>query len=113
MDHPKITLHRKLVRDRIPAIIEGNGGIPVTVVLDDEAFANALFAKMKEELAELRAAPPEEQISELADIQETFSALVRHLGHTGKTVRSAAAAKYLERGGFSQRIWLESTPEQP
>lgn len=105
------TIHQKLVRDGIPAIIKGNGDTAVVDVLSHEDFIEALFAKMAEELAELRAAGPDEQLAELADIYETFAALTRTLGHSGAAVRSAAAAKFFDRGAFKNRLWLESTTQ--
>ena len=48
--------HHKLVRDRIPAIIEADGGQPVTRVLDYASYEAALGAKLLEE-AQRTAAP--------------------------------------------------------
>ena len=38
--------HHKLVRDQIPAIIAGDGGQPVTRLLDDAGYEAALRAKL-------------------------------------------------------------------
>ena len=105
------TIHRKLVRDGIPAVIKENGDTAVVDVLSHEDFIEALFAKMAEELAELRAAGPGEQLEELADVHETFVALTVALGHNGAAVRSAASAKFIARGAFKNRLWLESTTQ--
>jgi predicted house-cleaning noncanonical NTP pyrophosphatase (MazG superfamily) len=106
------TFHRKLVRDNIPAIITAAGDTAEVRILNQEEYVEALFAKMSEELAELRAAAQDEQLSELADVHETFAALTRALGHSGAAVRSAAAAKFFDRGAFKNRLWLESTTQQ-
>ncbi|MCU1522491.1 MAG: hypothetical protein JWM13_2760 [Arthrobacter sp.] len=66
---------------------------------------------MAEELAELKAAGPGEQLAELADVQETFSALTRALGHSGAAVHLAAAATFFDGGAFKKRLWLESTTQ--
>jgi len=51
--------HNKLVRDQIPAIITASGRHPVTRVLDDASYRDALLAKLVEEAGEAaRAAPP-------------------------------------------------------
>lgn len=105
------TIHQKLVRDGIPAIILANGDSSVVDVLSHEDFIEALFAKMAEELAELRAAGPDGQLAELADVHETFAALTLALGHSEAAVRSAASAKFFAVGGFKNRIWLESTTQ--
>jgi predicted house-cleaning noncanonical NTP pyrophosphatase (MazG superfamily) len=39
-------VHRKLVRDRIPEIIQSNGHRPVTRVLDERSYRQALLAKL-------------------------------------------------------------------
>lgn len=104
-------IHRKLVRDNIPAIIEENGDDSEVRALSQEEFVEALYAKMAEELAELRAAGPGEQLTELADVHETFTALAGALGHSEAAVRSAASAKFSVFGGFKNRLWLESTTQ--
>ena len=103
------TIHRKLVRDGIPAVIKENGDTAVVDVLSHEDFIEALFAKMAEELAELRAAGPGEQLEELADVHETFVALTLALfslaatpenenhGAFLKALRNASAATRLRR----------------
>lgn len=111
MGAPETTVHRKLVRDGIPAIIAAAGDTAEVRVLSQEEFIEALFAKMSEELAELQAAGPDQQLAELADVHETFAALTRALGHSGAAVRAAAATKFFDRGAFKNRLWLESTTQ--
>jgi predicted house-cleaning noncanonical NTP pyrophosphatase (MazG superfamily) len=48
----------KLIRDRIPEIIEDAGGQPSSRVLDEVERLSALLAKLQEESDELRAAAP-------------------------------------------------------
>ena len=48
----KHTVHNKLVRDRIPEIIEASGRTCIKEVLPDDAYIRALDAKLNEELAE-------------------------------------------------------------
>ena len=45
-------IYEKLVRDRIPELIEAQGEIPLVEVLDDEAYIRCLDEKMREELEE-------------------------------------------------------------
>lgn len=49
---------RKLVRDRIPEIIQAGGRHPVTRVLDEAGYRQALLAKLAEEAAEAAARAP-------------------------------------------------------
>jgi hypothetical protein len=49
---------RKLVRDRIPEIIQSEGRRPVTRVLDEARYRQALLAKLIEEAREANHATP-------------------------------------------------------
>ena len=44
--------YRKLVRDRIPEIIRADGRHPVTYVLDEAGYRQALLDKLAEKAAE-------------------------------------------------------------
>ena len=44
--------YNKLVRDKIPEIIEGNGEKPVTRILNDEEYLKELNTKLQEEVNE-------------------------------------------------------------
>ena len=66
----------KLVRDRIPEIIEGNGEIAVTRMLDDTEYKLELEKKLLEECNEvLSAVSHDERIEELADVLEVLCAI--------------------------------------
>ena len=98
----------KLVRDRIPEIIEAAGGQPSTRVLDKAERLPALLAKLQEESDELRAAPsPGEQSEELADVFEVIKAIASELGQPWNEIEATAAEKRAERGGFGDGIWLQ------
>jgi predicted house-cleaning noncanonical NTP pyrophosphatase (MazG superfamily) len=98
----------KLVRDAIPEIIRRNGGEPVTWQLREEEILGALTAKLLEEAEELRTAAPDEQLEEAADVYEVLRAITATLGVSMDDVAARAEQKRTERGGFEQRIWLES-----
>jgi predicted house-cleaning noncanonical NTP pyrophosphatase (MazG superfamily) len=68
----------------------------------------ALLDKAVEEAVELRDAPPEHRVEEIADILEVLDALQRQLGVAGETVRRVQQAKLEERGGFTEGFWLDS-----
>ncbi|SCL41683.1 Predicted house-cleaning noncanonical NTP pyrophosphatase, all-alpha NTP-PPase (MazG) superfamily [Micromonospora pallida] len=99
----------KLVRDRIPEIIRAGGEIPEIRVLGPDDFVPALIAKLHEEAEELGSAGAAEVLGELADLHEVLAALTAALGFTAAEVEAAAARKRAERGGFTERLWLEST----
>ena len=97
--------HNKLVRDRIPEIIKGSGKTCVTRLLPQEEYLAALDAKLTEELAEYQA---DKSMEELADLLEVMMAVAAARGHDFAEVEAIRRRKAEERGGFSDRIWLES-----
>ena len=101
------TACNKLVRDRIPGIIEQDGRRAVTRVLDDDGFRAALLATLVEEAQEASAAPASGLLSELADVLEVLQELVMATGVTWDGLVVAAAGKRAERVGFSGRLHLE------
>lgn len=69
----------KLVRDRIPEIIEASGSACVTEILSDEDYLRMLDAKLDEELAEYHA---DQNIEELADLMEVIRACAVARGYS-------------------------------
>ncbi|MEK7472384.1 MAG: nucleoside triphosphate pyrophosphohydrolase [Patescibacteria group bacterium] len=101
--------HNKLVRGKIPDIIQANGATPVIrVITDDSEYLSALGDKLLEEAGEVRREP---SLDELADAQEVVNALTRALGHTLEDLESARQQKADKRGDFEGRIYLVSTEE--
>jgi predicted house-cleaning noncanonical NTP pyrophosphatase (MazG superfamily) len=99
--------YQKLVRDRIPQMIEADGKFAKIRILDEAEVVPALVSKLNEEAQELRVAEGEDQLEELADLHEVFSALRGALGFSEEDVCSAAMRKKTTHGGFDGRIWLE------
>jgi predicted house-cleaning noncanonical NTP pyrophosphatase (MazG superfamily) len=99
--------YNKLIRDRIPEIIEADGHRAATRVLDGEDFRVALLAKLVEEAQEAEKAPVHELPGELADVWEVLEALLSELSLTWKELEALAAVKRSERGGFERRLFLE------
>jgi predicted house-cleaning noncanonical NTP pyrophosphatase (MazG superfamily) len=99
--------YNKLIRDRIPQIIEAGGGRPVTRVLDEASYHTALLAKLVEEAQEASAAAAEDLPAELADVFEVLQALTRAASITWNQLLTLAASKRSQRGGFEQRLFLE------
>lgn len=100
----------KLVRDRIPEIIEGNGEIAVTRMLDDTEYKLELEKKLLEECNEvLSAVSHDERIEELADVLEVLCAIGALEGVDLEKIISVMNSKREKRGGFSQKIFLEKT----
>lgn len=95
----------KLVRDKIPALIEKSGEKPNIRILDAEEYRYHLEQKLDEEVAEYHK---DKNIEELADILEVVYALNETLGHTRQELLEAYDKKHAQRGGFSDRIFLIS-----
>lgn len=98
----------KLVRDLIPRIIRADGRDPLTRVLSESEYERELHVKLGEESAELREASGEQVLEELADVYEVLCAMAAHRGYSIQNVARKAAEKRVERGGFDDRLWLES-----
>lgn len=93
----------KLVRDKIPQIIEKSGEIPLMRVLEEEEYLAALERKLDEEVGEFHE---RKAVEELADILEVVYALAEAHGSTVKELEKIYAQKHDARGGFSERILL-------
>ena len=98
-----IKTYNKLVRDRIPEIIQRNGQNCRTRILTDEEYIAALDAKLLEECAEYKDS---RSIEELADIFEVLCAMAACHGFSKEELISAQEKKHAERGGFENRIFL-------
>lgn len=101
--------HNKLVRDKIPEIIVGNGATAETRILDDDQeFLTEKCKKLIEEAYEVAANPSEE---ELADAIEVINAIAKQCGFSMEAIEAVRRKKLEERGGFDRRIYLISTTE--
>lgn len=96
----------KLVRDRIPTIIEASGRVPKVRRLEPSELVSALIMKLEEEAQEFLAANHNEQAEELADILEVVRALADQCGLDMSDLERIADTKRAERGGFKLGLWL-------
>lgn len=99
-------IFNKLVRDRIPEIIESKGEIPVTRVLSDEEYLQELKAKLQEEVSEYLE---DQNAEELADIYEVVLALLDATGVSVGEFENIRTRKAAEKGVFRDKIYLESS----
>ena len=105
--NPKI--YNKLVRDRIPEIIEKNGKRCICETLLQDQFIAMLDAKLDEELAEYQQS---KSLEELADLLEVMGAVIRARGYTWDQLTDIRKKKKEERGGFEKRILLKEVYEE-
>ena len=97
--------YHKLVRDRIPEIIEASGKTCTWETLSEGAYLQLLDEKLNEELAEYQES---KSLEELADLLEVVQAVVRARGWTSEQLEQLRADKAARRGGFEKRILLTS-----
>jgi len=103
-------IFNKLVRDRIPEIIESNGEIPEIEILDDTEYARMLQEKLFEESNELlNANDVNIKVEELADVLEVVHAIADVLEVTMEEIESVRLSKQEKRGAFKNKILLKST----
>ncbi len=100
--------YNKLVRDRIPALMEAQGKETRYSILDGAALGQALEQKLDEEVAEFHA---DKNLEELADILEVLLALAAGMGYTPEKLEAARAGKLAQRGGFARGYYLISEEE--
>lgn len=104
----KTTVYDKLVRDRIPQIIEDTGKTCTTQILSDRAYMEKLDEKLNEELAEYQES---KSLEELADLLEVMHAVVKARGDTWEALTQLCAEKREKRGSFDKRILLKEVTE--
>lgn len=98
----------KLVRDKIPEIIENSGKKCIVEVMDDETYLKYLDAKLGEELAEYQA---DKSLEELADLLEVMYAVAVARGYTIEELEQVRKEKADKRGGFEKKLLLKGVME--
>ena len=101
-------LYHKLVRDRIPEIIEADGKTCICETLSHEGYLRLLDEKLNEELAEYQES---KSLEELADLLEVMQAVVKARGWTVEDLERVRAEKAVKRGGFEKKLLLKQVIE--
>ena len=101
--------YKKLVRDRIPEIIEATGKTCVTEILSDADYLRMVDAKLDEELAEYHK---DQNIEELADIIEVIYAAAKARGYTLEQLETVRTEKAAKRGAFEKKFLLKEVIEK-
>ena len=105
----KEIIYDKLVRDKIPEIIEGSGKQCEIEVLSDEKYFEMIDKKLDEELAEYHK---DQNIEELADLLEVIYAATKARGYSIEELEKVRAGKAEKRGGFDKKILLKKVIEE-
>ncbi len=106
-----MTKHEKLVRDRIPEIIERAGKTATWRELRDAEFRVALKAKAVEEAQELFDATDDTLLSELADLEEVVETILTAYGYSRDELEAVRETKNEDRGAFARRLFLEAVSD--
>jgi len=105
----KTVKYHKLVRDRIPEIIESSGKTCITEILSDEEYLRMIDEKFNEELAEYHR---DQNIEELADLLELIYAATIARGYSLEELEQVRAEKAAKRGSFEKKILLREVIEK-
>ena len=105
---PSVKKYNKLVRDRIPEIIEASGKSCTVEVLDKDSYIEMLDAKLQEELNEYQES---KSLEELADLLEVMGAVVKARGYTWEQLTAIRKDKREKRGAFEKRLLLKEVVE--
>ena len=101
-------VYNKLVRDKIPEIIEKSGRTCTVDTLTEEKYIAMLDAKLTEELAEYQES---KSLEELADLLEVMGAVVKARGYSWDELTKVRKKKHEERGGFEKKVLLKQVFE--
>ena len=96
--------YNKLIRDRIPEIVEESGKKCIIEIMDESDYIKALDIKLNEELAEYQS---DKSIEELADLLEVIYSVAKARGYSVQELERIRTEKAEKRGSFDKRILLK------
>ena len=100
--------YNKLIRDKIPEIIEVAGKKCIVEVMNEAEYVDALDLKLNEELTEYQE---DKSLEELADLLEVIYAVVIARGYSVEELEIVRKEKAEKRGGFEKRLRLKGVIE--
>lgn len=98
-------VYDKLIRDKIPEIIEGSGKRCEVEVVSDKVALDYLYMKLEEETKELLE---DKNLEEIADVMEVLFAIASKYGYSEEDVLSKRNKKKNARGGFNDNLVLKN-----
>ncbi|CAM3806039.1 nucleoside triphosphate pyrophosphohydrolase [Alicyclobacillus pomorum] len=101
---PSVTVYNRLVRDKMPEIIEAMGNIAVYQILDDTAFRDALLSTISRSAAQFSET---ESLESLADLLDCIDIWLEMNDLTMEEVEKARAERVKRCGNFHQKMFLE------
>ena len=103
-----VRIYNKLIRDKIPEIIEKSGNKAVVAKVSEEENINLLNEKLGEELKEYLES---QSIEELADLVEVIYAILDSKKVSIKDFEAIRLLKAAQRGAFKERLLLKEVIE--
>ncbi|QGS68066.1 phosphoribosyl-ATP pyrophosphohydrolase [Oceanobacillus sp. 143] len=103
-----MTTYNKLVRDRIPEIIEDSGKDCKTETLNQDRYILELKKKLFEEVEEYQhAATKEDALEEIADLLEIINTLVKDVhGSSMEKVEEIRSLKAEKHGSYVEKSFF-------
>ena len=98
--------HKKLIRDKIPEVIEANNGKYELRVMEEEEFKQELKKKLIEEVKEVIEAEKSELGEELADVLELVKSIGENEDISFELIEEKQKQKREKRGGFKKKLFL-------
>jgi predicted house-cleaning noncanonical NTP pyrophosphatase (MazG superfamily) len=98
--------HRKLIRDKIPQVIEASGDKYEVRVMGKREFEKELKKKLVEEASELFEVKKKDLLNEMADVLELLKSISEFYKIDFKLVEEKQVQKRKQRGGFKKRLFL-------
>ncbi len=103
-----VRIYNKLVRDNIVEIIENKGEKANFRILENEEYRKELNKKLQEEVKEYLE---DNNVEELADIVEVVYGILNSMDVSIEEFEKVRKAKVEKRGGFQNKVFLESVEE--
>lgn len=97
-------IYFKLVRDKIPELIQSEGKEAVFEKLEGVQYRKFLYAKLKEEMNEFLES---EETEELADLVEVIYAVLDDMGLSLSEFEKLRNEKKEKRGAFNEKLLLK------
>lgn len=102
--------YNKLVRDKIPEIIESNNEGAIYRYLSDNEFKEYLKLKLSEELNEILSSKNNiETLEEVADLLEVIKFYLKVHNYTLEDALNMCEIKNEKKGSFNKKILLIKT----
>lgn len=96
--------YNKLVRDKIPEILDSKGILYEKRIASDDEYKIELIKKLNEEVGEFTEAGEQEELADVIEVIEALKKLEEYAN-----VEEIQIKKREERGGFDNKIILKGS----